>query len=168
MGVEAESRGARGAEPLEREAGGEDTSNAIMAGVLGVGSVGVAIHAGGAGQNIDVAVELVCDTAPACEAVERLAQKKRAEWSRDLALRMVGLGPLLDSIKVEKEGLRLRATSSANVDALTSALGRMMKLRAPRGGPGPVRPPKPAPPTDDVVPSRPDAAAPSGRPSPSP
>jgi hypothetical protein len=114
---------------MNAEAAPRDGSNAIMAGVLGVSAVGVAIHAGGRGQNVDASVELVCDDAPACEAVEKLAQKKRAEWSRDLALRMVGFGPLLDSFEVKREGPRLLATASASADTLASTIERVLKLR---------------------------------------
>lgn len=109
-----------------------DTSAAIMAGVLGVASVGIAIRAGGPGQNVDASIELVCDSAEACEAVDKLAQKKRAEWSRDLTLRMIGLGSLLDSFEVKRDGARLRATASANADALAETITRIMKLRARR------------------------------------
>ncbi len=114
------------------EAGAHDSSNVIMAGVLGVSAVGVAIHAGGTGQSIDASIELVCDSPEGCEAVEKLAQKKRAEWSRDLTLRMVGLGPLLDSFELKREGAHLRATASAGADALASTLERVIKLRGRR------------------------------------
>lgn len=115
------------------EAGSHDASSAIMAGVLGVSAVGIAIHAGGRGQNVDASVELVCDDAAACEAVDKLAQKKRAEWSRDLSLRMIGFGPLLDSFEVKREGARLRATASVSADTLAATLERVLKLRARQG-----------------------------------
>ena len=114
------------------EARPEDGSNAIMAGVLGVSAVGVAIRAGATGQNVDASLELVCDSAEGCEAVEKLAQKKRAEWSRDLSLRMVGLGPLLDSFELKRERAHLRATASAGADALAATIERVLKLRARR------------------------------------
>ena len=145
------------------EAGSQDGSNAIMAGVLGVSAVGVALHAGATGQNVEASLELVCDSAEGCEAVERLAQKKRAEWSRDLSLRMVGLGPLLDSFELKREGAHLRATASAGADALAATIERVLKLRArrspgdepPSGGPRP-RPRKPGKPDGEIVPARPD------------
>ncbi len=163
---------------LKGEMGAEvdarDTSSAIMAGVLGVAAVGIAIRAGGAGQNVDASVELVCDSPEACEAVDKLAQKKRAEWSRDFSLRMVGLGPLLDSFEIKREGARLRATASANADALASTIDRVMKIRqrrsaadgppdAPQARPRPMERQK-AP--DESVPARPDgsSSAPSRRP----
>jgi hypothetical protein len=145
------------------EASSHDASSAVMAGVLGVSSVGVAIHAGATGQNVDASIELVCDTAEGCEAVERLAQKKRGEWSRDLALRMVGLGPLLDSLELRRDGARLRATATAGADALAATIERVLKLRARRnaadGPPGDdarPRAPMPGKPPSETVPARRD------------
>ena len=144
------------------EAGSQDSSHAIMAGVLGVSAVGVAIHAGATGQSVDTSLELVCDSAEGCEAVQKLAQKKRAEWSRDLSLRMVGLGPLLDSFELVREGAHLRATASAGADALAATVERVIKLRGRRGpaeeppSAGPLPPPrKPAKPDGETVPARP-------------
>jgi hypothetical protein len=152
------------------EAGSLDSSSAIMAGVLGVSAVGLAIHAGGAGQSVDASLELVCDSVEGCEAVEKLAQKKRAEWSRELSLRMVGLGPLLDSFELKREGAHLRATASAGADALAATIERIMKARARRGaadGPpsdaarpraplGPGAPSSVPRPAGEILPARPD------------
>ena len=138
------------------EAGSQDSSSAIMAGVLGVSAVGLAIHAGATGQSVDASIELVCDSAEGCEAVEKLAQKKRAEWSRDLSLRMVGLGPLLDSFELKREGARLRATASAGADALAATIERVIKLRARRsaadGAPSDL--PRPRAPMAPVAPRK--------------
>jgi hypothetical protein len=140
------------------EIGAQDLSNAAMAGVLGVSAVGIALHAGATGQNIDASVELVCDSAEACEAVDKLLKKKRTEWSGDLALRMVGFGPLLDSFEVKREGMRLRATATAQADALSATIERVLKLRARRAAPDspPPRRPEPRRP-DETIPARPDA-----------
>lgn len=131
------------------EIGAQDSSNVAMAGVLGVSAVGVAIKAGGPGKNVDASIELVCDGADGCGAVERLVQKKRKEWSSDLSLRMVGFGPLLDSFEIKREGTRLRATASASAEALASTLERVLKLRA-RGrandDPSPAPPRRASPP----------------------
>ncbi|MDB5220430.1 MAG: hypothetical protein JWO86_8357 [Myxococcaceae bacterium] len=144
---------------MNAEAGSQDTSSVIMAGVLGVSAVGVAIKAGGPGQNVDASVELVCDDAAACEAVDRLAQKKRGEWSRDLTLRMIGFGQLLDSFEVKRDGARLRATASVSADALASTIERVLKLRA-RQGAGVAPPPRPSMPgvPDETLRARPDGA----------
>lgn len=145
------------------EVGAPDLSNAAMAGVLGVSAIGIALRAGGAGQNVDAAVELVCDSAEACEAVDKLLKKKRTEWSGDLALRMIGFGALLDSFEVKLEGTRLRASATAQGDALAATIERVLKLRArragdPQGGPSPTPPRRPEkPPADETLPARPDA-----------
>ena len=145
------------------ELGARDLSNAAMAGVLGVSAVGIALRAGGGGQNVDAAVELVCDSPEACEAVDKLLKKKRAEWSGDLAIRMIGFGPLLDSFEVKVEGSRLRATASAQGDALAATIDRVLKLRARRGAaegePSPSLPPRrpEKPLADETLPARRDA-----------
>jgi hypothetical protein len=138
------------------ELGAQDLSNAAMAGVLGVSGVGIALNAGGPGKNVDAAVELVCDAPEACEAVDKLLKKKRAEWSGDLALRMIGFGPLLDAFEVKLEGTRLRATTSVQADALAATVDRVLKLRARRGAADspPPRRPDPKPP-DETIPARP-------------
>ena len=141
------------------ELGGADLSNAAMAGVLGVSAVGVAIATGS--SNVDASVELVCDSAEACEAVKKLVDKKRAEWSSDLGMRMIGFGPIFDSFDVKLEGARLRATASAQGDALAATLDRVLKLRARQNAAAPpvprrLPPPKPA---DETIPSRGDGGA---------
>ena len=143
--------------------GGEanDGSNAIMAGVLGVSAVGVALKAGGRGQNMDAVVELVCDDDSACEAVEKLAQKKRGEWSRDLAMRMIGFGPLLDSLQVKRSGAHLVATASVSADTLASTIERVLKLRARQGATAVPAVPSPAQPTRPTRPTRPDESLPA-------
>lgn len=155
-------------ERLKGEMGAEldasDASSATMAGVLGVSAVGIAMRAGATGQNVDASIELVCDAPEACEAVEKLAQKKRKEWSGDITLRMVGFGPLLDSFEIKREGMRLRATASAGAEALASTIERVMKLRARRsaaegGAPPPRAPDKPGKRPDELLPARPDAGA---------
>ena len=140
----------------------ENMSSAIMAGVLGVSSVGVAIVAGAKGGHVDAAVELVCDSPDACEAVEKLVLKKRRDWSGDLRLRMVGFGPLIDSFEVKRDGARLRATARAGAEELSGAIERVLKLRGGGGGdrppPNPGRPrPPPQQRPDENIRARSDA-----------
>lgn len=148
------------------EASAQDNAAATMAGVLGVSAIGIAVVAGGPGRNVDASIELVCDGPEGCEAVEKLVQKKRKEWSGDLALRMVGFGPVLDSFDVKREGSRLRATASASSEALASTLERVMKLRSRRAAtdgpaavptPAPVR--RPDPRADETLRARSDAGS---------
>lgn len=121
----------------------KDTSQSVMAGVLSVSSVGLALRAGTSGGTIDGAIELVCDPSggaeaadKACAAVEKLISKKRLEWGKELMLRMVGFGPLLDSIEVKRDGARIRVTAGASADALASTLDRVLRLQARRQGGG--------------------------------
>jgi hypothetical protein len=143
------------------EIDGKDGSNAIMAGVLGVSTVGAALKAGPPRGQIDVAVELECDTAEGCTSVERLLSRKRLEWSKELTLRMVGLGPLLDSVEIHREdkqtkGARIRLTAAAGADTLAATLDRVLRLRA--------RTPDPLPSPREPAAETPGAAA--QRPSP--
>lgn len=146
---------------MANEAGAPpDLSTAAMAGVLGVSAVGVALAS--AGTNVQAAVELACDTPEACEAVRKLVEKKRTEWSGDLALRMIGFGPVLDSFEVKVEGARLRATASAQAEVLAATLDRVLKLRARQGAAEPRSPRRipPQKPADETIPSRADDGGP--------
>ena len=109
-----------------------DPAQNIMAGVLGVSGVGAAMRAGASGGSIQLAGVFVCDSADACASVEKLVSKKRFEWSKELMLRMVGLGPLLDSITVKQDGARLTVTAAAPADQLASVIDRVLRLRAQR------------------------------------
>lgn len=138
------------------ELGSKNSSQAIMAGVLGVASVGAALKAGESGQNIDAAVELVCDNEDACVSVEKLISKQRFEWGKELAFRLFGLGPLLDSIDVKRDNLRVRVTASASADTLASTLDRVLRARARK---------EETPPPAGVPSHRPDEIVPAPRPS---
>lgn len=134
------------------EIGSKDTSQKAMAGVLGVSTVGLALKAGEQGQNTDAAIELVCDTPEGCAEVERLVLKKRLEWNKELMLRMVGFGALLDSIEVKRDGARLRVTASAPALTLAATIERVLRLKARP----PAEEPQPAPRVaDEVLPSKP-------------
>lgn len=136
------------------EVGAADPSSASMGGVLGVSAIGLAINAGGQGRATEAAVELVCDSGSACEAVEKLVLKKRLEWSKELTLRMVGLGPLIDSVDVKRDGSKLRATAASDTSTLAGTLERILKLRGQKKQP-PLPPiPRDPPPPDESIPSK--------------
>lgn len=122
------------------EIGSQDTSNMIMAGVLGVSAVGLAINAGGSGKRVEAAVELVCDDAAECGAVEKLIQKKRLDLSKELGIRMIGFGPLIDSLESKQDGARIRMTAGTSSDGLAATIERVLKLRG-RREPAPNEPP---------------------------
>lgn len=136
-----------------------DESQNVMAGVLGVSTVGLALRAGPSGGTIDAAVELVCDTDDGCKAVEKLISKKRFEWAKELTYRMVGLGPLLDSIDVKLEDKRIRVTAGAAADALAATIDRVLRLkarsRASEEAPPSIPPTRPSRPGDETIPAAP-------------
>lgn len=137
---------------MSAEADAKDGSRAAMAGVLGVSAIGLAVKAGRSGGHVDARIEMACDSADACGQVDKLVQKKRLDWSKDLALRMVGFGPIIDSLETKHEGARLEVSASANADMLANTIERVMRLRSrpsPRGTEDDrPQPPRPAAPPD--------------------
>lgn len=141
---------------------GGDRSSATMAGVLGVGAVGLAVRTAGPGGRVEARAELICDAPAECQEVEKLVLRKRLEWSKDLSLRLVGLGALADALEVTREGDRVHATASVGAEALAATIDRLVRLRARRQ----EAPPPPAvrgggP--DETIPAAPDAGGPSAR-----
>ncbi len=102
------------------------------ASVLAVASAGLALGTGGPGSSTQLAVELHCDTTDACGEVKTLIERKRLTFSRDLGLRLVGIGPLVDSLTVAVQGSSLSAAARAPTDDLARALERAFEYRAPR------------------------------------
>lgn len=125
-----------------------DASASIMSGVLGVSAAGIAIRAGSAGENLDARLELVCDTAEACTSVQKLIQRKRLDWSKDLTLRMVGFGALIDSLDVRVDGTAVHASLSTSANALAAAIDRALRFRSHR-----AEEPAPPPPSRDATPA---------------
>lgn len=107
------------------------------ASVLSVDRAGLAITTGPSGSTTRVAARLHCETADACAEVQRLVDRKRMALSRDFGVRLVGLGPLLDSLTLEAQGDSLSAAASAPTDALTKAVERVLTYQARRAGAGP-------------------------------
>jgi hypothetical protein len=111
--------------------------------VLSVDQAGLALTTGPAGSTTHLAAQLHCETVDACAEVQRLVDKKRMALSRDFGVRLVGLGPLLDSLTLRADGASLSLGASAPTDALTKAVERLLAYRS-RSDP---RPPPPAPAT---------------------
>jgi hypothetical protein len=147
---------------MRAELGSSDASAAAMGGVLGVSGVGVAMRTT---SRTEAAAELVCDTADACSAVEKLIQKKRFDLGKELSLRMIGLGPVIDSIVTEigGGGKRLRVTASADSRQLADTLERILRWKARREARGDGRgdalvpPPPPAP--NETLRAKPDGGS---------
>jgi hypothetical protein len=114
--------------------GGED--NPAMAGVLAVTTAGLALSTGPAGGDTELAAELRCETTQACDEVKKLVERKRLDLSKDFGARLVGLGPLIDSLTVEAKGTTLIATARAPTTDLARAVSKVLHLRS-----APKRPP---------------------------
>jgi hypothetical protein len=125
------------------EAEGEGKANATFAAVLGVSQAGVAVSTGGEGSVTEIAAELGCESQAACEEVKRFLERKRLSLSKDIGVRLIGLGPLLDSVTVEVQGPHLRASARASSDDLARGVDRAMQFAARRSAPALA--PAPAP-----------------------
>jgi len=118
-------------------AGGGTAAQAqeAYAGVLGVEQAGLSIGTGGPASSTDIAAELRCETPSDCEAVRDLLQQKRLALSRNLGVRIIGLGGLLDSFAVEVRGRSLSASAHASTDDLARAVERTTSLLSTRRPP---------------------------------
>jgi hypothetical protein len=116
---------------LGSEGGGDE--DRVYASVLAVQAAGLAIGTGGAGSTTDVTAELRCDTDDACSEVKNLALRKRMAFSRDLGMRVIGLGPLLDSFAVDAKGSAVSASAHVPTDDLARAAARLLDYRPDRG-----------------------------------
>ena len=137
-----------------------------MAGVLGVASAGLALHAGKTGEDTTLLAELRCETDAACAEVKKLIEKQRFAWSRDFGIRLFGLGPLVDNLAVETASgsgggsalhVKTRGPTAELARALEHALSpSRAPVQTPRPTPAPPSsaPPTPAPRADEVVHAR--------------
>jgi len=123
----------------------EPGANATMASVLGVSAAGLLVRSGSDGV-LDARAELRCESEGACADVAKLLLTKRLAWSQDIALRIVGLGPLIDGLEVNAHSTSLTLTTRTYATDLTSLLGRLSKLRE-----GKKREARPRPPADEVL-----------------
>lgn len=153
-------------ERLQREMGEEanlgradpsktGSENKAMEGVLAISAAGVGLHAGRAHEDARLVAELDCDTENACEAVSTLILHLRLGWSGNLAYRLVGLGPLIDNLEVQRTGSTLHLSTRGPVDDLAKMVERGLHPSSPKKE---KVPPIPAKPDETVLPRRaPDA-----------
>ena len=117
---------------MDAEAGAQ--TDRAYAAVLAVEAAGVALAEQGGGQTA-VTAELRCETPEACAEVKRLIDRKRADFARGFAARLLGLSPLLDSMTVSTRGVSLSLSAHASSSELADALGRLVDLRRPPAAP---------------------------------
>jgi hypothetical protein len=128
-----------------------------MEGVLGVSTAGLAVHAGrGPNDELRLVAELRCGSDDGCAKVETLILHQRLKWSGELALRLGGLGPLIDNVETlrPEPGVLVVRTHAPGAD-LAGLVDRFTKPAAPRG-PGSSAPPLQP---DAVIGAVPDSGA---------
>ena len=135
----------------------EDTPEAIMSAVLSVSAAGLAISAH-PGEEIVARAELVCETETAAKVLGRLVERKRFGWSKDIGLRLVGLGSAVDSITVEPHGPGLTVKLHAPTEDLSRGIARVLEYGKKKVSPPESTPPR-RPVPDEIVPSKKDAGA---------
>jgi hypothetical protein len=157
-GLRERLRGELSAEISGASQGAADSPQDVMSAVLSVGGVGLAIRAGGPGEDFDVRAELACEADKHASVLARLVERKRFAWSKDIGLRIVGFGGVIDSIVAEPHGSGLTVRLHAPADDLGRAITRGLELGKPR----PSARPEPLPPSarrppDEVLGARQDA-----------
>jgi hypothetical protein len=130
---------------MTAEVGDEAKANATFGAVLGVSSLGLGVSTGGEGSTTDLTAQFQCDSATACDEVKGFLERKRFALAKDLTMRLVGLGPLLDSFAVESHGASLGATAHAPSDDLARGLQRALDFTSARRGAGAGVGPGPGP-----------------------
>jgi hypothetical protein len=150
---------------MERERSDGDSKggavNKAMEGVLGVSAAGIGLHAGRPHEDMRLAAELRCDSESACDAVSTFILHLRLGWSGNLSYRLVGLGPLIDNLEVQRKGTTLWVQTRGPVDDLAKVVERALRpalnpgpTGADRNAPIPTRPDKPTEPNETVLPRR--------------
>jgi hypothetical protein len=145
------------------------TTTSTMNGVLSVGLAGFALTTTPAGGQTEMVADLRCDTPDGAAAVARLLEAKRKSLGQDFRLRLLGLGPVFESMKVELDGARVKATLHVASDDAARLVDRVLSLRGGGGGSA-LRPgmqaasAPPRFPDEILAPSR-DAGPPSPHPS---
>jgi hypothetical protein len=108
--------------------------NLPIAGVLGVDTVALSLDAGSSARPAALAVDVGCESASACGQVKKLLERKRFEWGKELGLRLVGVGTLLDALTFESSpnGSGLHIAASLPAEEVAGVLARVLKLRKER------------------------------------
>jgi hypothetical protein len=91
--------------------------------MLSVDEAGIALTTGPSGSVSEIVAQLRCESPAACVDVEQFINRKRFEFSSDLRLRLVGLGPLIDTMAVERRDAAVSLRAQAPTDDLVRVLG---------------------------------------------
>jgi len=117
----------------------------VMAAVLAVRAAGASVALGKKEEGAELRLELRCETEAACADVKALLERKRLAWSQDLRLRLLGAGPLVDSLTVEARGATATAKASIAAEDLGRLLERMRSITGARESSPMAAPPGPRP-----------------------
>jgi hypothetical protein len=128
------------------QAEGADGGVAAMAGVLGVETAGVAVVLGTGSEDSSAAADFRCESAAACLEVKKLIEKQRLALSGDLGLRLIGLGPLADSMTLDAHDRELTVSTHAPTEAIALGLQHVLDARAQKAARAAVQPSAPPPP----------------------
>ncbi|MEM1030217.1 MAG: hypothetical protein AAF928_05495 [Myxococcota bacterium] len=88
---------------------------------------------------VQLAAVLRCDTAPAADTLAVDLEARRAEAARRLDVRLLGLGALLDAIRIRRDGARVHVDLVVPAAQVAALFRRLAALG--RGSPSPVSPP---------------------------
>ncbi len=114
------------------------------------------------GERVGLSGIVACDAAPACGDLAKIFDGKRAAQANDMLVRLMGLGPILERLRIGSEGARISARVDMSMDEATELVTRGIALRAAAGRQKPPpsedrEPPPPlpkAPPTSSEAPSK--------------
>lgn len=123
-------------EKIRSEVGDEASApNAknVMNGVLGVKGAGLAIKIGQKGGRSEAKMELVCDAPEPCDQTASFLERQRFQLSTNLGVRLIGIGPLIDSFKVERKGDHVTAQMSISTDELAHSIERAITFSKTAG-----------------------------------
>jgi hypothetical protein len=132
---------------MSDEAGSSESKRKTMAAILSVSAVSVSLAS--QGENLDVFAELDCETADTCATVRDFLDRKRKSVADQPGARFVGIGALLDALRIEARGtslvLSLAAPETEVVRAVRAAFSAAY---------APPAPPPPAPSASGFSPRR--------------
>jgi hypothetical protein len=112
---------------MSAEADDQGKGSSTFSAVLGVSALGIAFGPGADGST-EFTARLRCETTSGCEEVKSFVERKRAALAKDLGLRLIGLGPLIESLSVSAQGPVLSATARGSSDGLAQALERALSF----------------------------------------